>query len=47
VSEGDVLRSVVTVEAVTPLAQGALVELRVETHASEPVLDWRFVAVMA
>jgi acyl dehydratase len=47
VFEGDVLRSAVTVEAVTPLDQGALVDLRVETSADDPVLDWRLVAVMA
>jgi acyl dehydratase len=47
VFEGDVLRSTVTVEAVAPLEQGALVDLRVETSADDPVLDWRLVAVMA
>jgi acyl dehydratase len=55
VFEGDVLRSAVTVEAVEQFEQaGALVELRVETladraagDASEPVLDWRLVGVMA
>ncbi|MCW3063764.1 MAG: Acyl dehydratase-like protein [Solirubrobacterales bacterium] len=47
VAEGDVLRSVVTVEAVTSSGPGALVQLRVETRAAEPVLDWRLVAVMA
>jgi acyl dehydratase len=47
VFEGDVLHSVVTVEAVTPLADGALVGVRVETRAREPVLDWRLVAVVA
>jgi acyl dehydratase len=47
VFEGDVLRSDVTVEAIAPLERGALVDLRVETRADEPVLDWRLVAVMA
>jgi acyl dehydratase len=56
VVEGDVLRSVVTVEALEPLAggDGALVDLRVETAADradgsgrDAVLDWRLVAVMA
>jgi acyl dehydratase len=47
VFEGDVLRSTVTVETVAPLEQGALVDLRVETSADDPVLDWRLVAVMA
>jgi acyl dehydratase len=51
---GDVLRSVVTIEAVTPLsAGGALVDLHVKTTARRPgeehsaVLDWRLVAVFA
>jgi acyl dehydratase len=49
VFEGDVLRSVVTVETVAD----TLVDLRVETLAErgdgtrEPVLDWRLVAVIA
>ena len=47
VTEGDVLHSVVDIEAITPLPQGALVDLRVQTRAHEPVLDWRLVAVMA
>ena len=56
VFEGDVLRSVVTVEGIEPRAQdggGALVDLRVETLAEresgarDAVLDWRFVGVMA
>jgi acyl dehydratase len=51
VFEGDVLRSVITVEAVEPLAAdgGALVDLRVQTVADgrEAVLDWRLVGVMA
>jgi acyl dehydratase len=56
VFEGDVLRSVVTVEAIEPLGAdgGALVDLRVETLAEridggqrDPVLDWHLVAVMA
>jgi hypothetical protein len=50
VFEGDVLRSVVGVEAV---GDGGLVDLRVETLAEradgnrDPVLDWRLVAVIA
>jgi acyl dehydratase len=57
VFEGDVLRSVVTVDAVESLGgqQGALVDIRVETvadrvetgAAAEAVLDWRLVGVMA
>jgi acyl dehydratase len=56
VFEGDVLRSVVSVEALEPLSDdgGALVDLRVETSSDrgdgsgrEAVLDWRLVAVMA
>jgi acyl dehydratase len=56
VVEGDVLRSVVTVESIEALGRGggALVDLRVETAAdrgdgagSEAVLDWRLVGVMA
>ncbi len=56
VFEGDVLRSVVTVQAVEPSADvdGVLVDLRVQTRADRPagedaaaVLDWRLVGVMA
>jgi acyl dehydratase len=54
VFEGDVLRSVVTVEAAALLAAGgALADLRVETTARRDgeedsgVLDWRLVAVFA
>jgi acyl dehydratase len=56
VFEGDVLRSVVTVESVERSADvdGALVDLRVQTRADrpagedpQPVLDWRLVAMMA
>jgi acyl dehydratase len=56
VFEGDLLRSAVTVESIDSVAHGAgaLVDLRIQTTAkracggcSEPVLDWRLVAVMA
>jgi acyl dehydratase len=55
VFEGDVLHSVVTVEAVDRVADGgvALVDLRVQTDAQrgvgerDAVLDWRLVAVAA
>jgi 2-methylfumaryl-CoA hydratase len=54
VFEGDVLRSEVTVEAVHPLAQGGMVDLHALVWADhgdgqpeQPVLDWRFVALMA
>lgn len=56
VFEGDVLRSVISIEGTGSLANGngALVDLRVETAADrvdgsgrEPVLDWRLVGVMA
>jgi acyl dehydratase len=55
VFEGDVLRTSVTVDAVDELrAPASFVELRARTQAdrvddsgSEPVLDWRLVAVMA
>jgi acyl dehydratase len=56
VFEGDILRSVVSVESIDALGGdgGALVGLRVQTQAeragaseSEPVLDWRLVTVMA
>jgi acyl dehydratase len=57
VFEEDVLRSVVSIEAVTaaPEIDGSLLDLRVQTRADradgggdgEPVLDWRLVGVMA
>lgn len=56
VFEGDRLRTDVTVEAIHPLAEGGLVDLRAITFAHrasgeqigpEPVLDWRFVALVA
>ena len=53
VLEGDVLRSVVTLDGVEPLAGGGgLVELRCEVAAhrdgeAHDVLDWRLVGVMA
>jgi acyl dehydratase len=55
VFEGDVLRTELHVDAVEPLADGALVDLRalVSAHRADddgeqaPVLDWRFVALVA
>jgi acyl dehydratase len=55
VYEGDVLHSMVEVEATAPAAGGAtLLDLRVRTHAiraeadePQPVLDWRPIGVMA
>jgi acyl dehydratase len=54
VFEGDVLRTEVTVEAVHPLDQGGMVDLHTLVWADhgdgkpeEPVLDWRFIALMA
>ncbi|MGO9751864.1 MAG: MaoC family dehydratase [Solirubrobacteraceae bacterium] len=56
VFEGDVLRTELHVERVEPLEDGALVDLRalVSAHRFDadyeeeaPVLDWRFVALMA
>src|SRR5687767_6426589 len=54
VFEGDVLRTEVTVEAVHPLDQGGMVDLHARVWADhcdgkseEPVLDWRFIALMA
>jgi len=54
VHEGDVLSSAVTLDGVTPLANGgALAELRCELVARRadgehaPVLDWRLVGVLA
>jgi acyl dehydratase len=56
VYEGDVLRSRFVVQAVEPLEDGALVSLRAFVDAvrgpaydsgpAQPVLDWRFVALM-
>jgi acyl dehydratase len=54
VFEGDVLRTEVTVEAVHPLSQGGMVDLHAIVWADhgdgkqeQPVLDWRFVGLMA
>ncbi len=54
VFEGDVLRTQVTVDAVHPLAQGGIVDLHAEVWADRddgqpevPVLDWRFLGLMA
>ncbi|HET9771039.1 MAG TPA: MaoC family dehydratase [Acidimicrobiia bacterium] len=54
VFEGDVLRTEVTVDGVHPLARGGLVDLHALVWADhgdgepeEPVLDWRFIALMA
>ncbi len=57
VFEGDVLRTRVVVEDVSPLLDGALVSLRVlvtavrapayDPESSEAVLDWRLMALMA
>ena len=52
VFEGDILSTELTIEAVHPLAAGGLVDLRAVTTAerdgeSSPVLDWRFLGVMA
>jgi acyl dehydratase len=57
VYEGDVLRSRLVVQAVEPLEDGALVSLRAfvdavrgpsfDSGAAQPVLDWRFVALLA
>ncbi len=52
VFEGDVLRTELALEAVHPLADGGLVDLRAQVRAlrdgeAHPVLDWRFVGVMA
>ncbi|MGH8930638.1 MAG: MaoC family dehydratase [Egibacteraceae bacterium] len=54
VFEGDVLRTEVSVEAVHPLADGAMIDLRAIVHASragagpeDQVLDWRFVGLIA
>ena len=53
VREGDTLTSVIEVERTVPAADGALVHLRSLVHAGRgdapatPVLDWRFVALVA
>jgi len=56
VFEGDVLRTELTLEAKDPLEQGGLLDLRAlvwaerdegEQRVQAPVLDWRFVGVMA
>ena len=59
VREGDTLTSVIEVERTVPVANGALVHLRSQVHASRrdapgsrpapgsKVLDWRFVALLA
>lgn len=48
VREGDRLRSRVEVTAVTPLADGGLVDLRSTVESQRgPVLDWRFTALLA
>lgn len=53
VFEDDVLRTALTVESVTALADGALADLRARVTAHRPdadptpVLDWRFVALVA
>ena len=54
VFEGDVLRTELTVEDVHPQRYGAMVDLRAVVHATpagggeeKPVLDWRFIGLMA
>jgi acyl dehydratase len=54
VFEGDVLRTEVTVDGAYPLAQGGMVDLHALVWADrgdggdeEPVLDWRFIGLMA
>ena len=54
VFEGDVVRTEVTVDAVHPLTQGGMVDLRALVWADhgdgqpeQPVLDWRFIGLMA
>jgi acyl dehydratase len=53
VFEGDVLRTEVTVDALHPLAQGGMVDVHAVVWADrderpeQPVLDWRFVGLMA
>jgi acyl dehydratase len=54
VFEGDILRTVLTLEDKHPLADGGLLDLHAEVFADRedesaehaPVLDWRFVALM-
>jgi acyl dehydratase len=52
VREGDTLTSVIEVEQMVPVANGALVHLRSQVHAKRrdapgsTVLDWRFVALL-
>jgi acyl dehydratase len=54
VFEGDRLRSEITVDALHPLSSGGMVDLHAVTWAdrgegelAQPVLDWRFVGLMA
>jgi acyl dehydratase len=48
VREGDSLRSRVEVTAVTPLADGGLVDLRSTVESARgPVLDWRYTVLLA
>jgi 2-methylfumaryl-CoA hydratase len=54
VFEGDVLRTEITIDATHPFAQGGMVDLHALVWADrrdggeeEPVLDWRFIALMA
>jgi acyl dehydratase len=48
VFEGDALETELSVEGLHPLDDGGLVELRAVTSAERgPVLDWRFVGLMA
>lgn len=54
VFEGDVLRTEITVDATYPLSQGGMVDLhalvwadRGDSDGEVPVLDWRFIALMA
>jgi acyl dehydratase len=54
VFEGDVLRTELTVDALHPLSQGGMVDLhavvwadRGDRQPEQPVLDWRFVGLMA
>jgi len=54
VFEGDVLRTEITVDALHPLSQGGMVDLHALVWADhsdgtseQPVLDWRFIGLMA
>ena len=49
VHEGENLRSTVEVESIEPLPVGVLAQLRsrVTADPDRPVLDWRFLAVLA